>query len=472
MGASTTPPSADGGPAEAALAALPLLPPSAPPSGARVVAVAYSGGRDSTALLHATWRAVLAPVEGGGPRPEVVALHVHHGLSPQADAWQAHCEAQCARWSAEVGLTLRLRTERLKGTPAPGDSVEAWARTRRYEALARMARAEGASLVLMAHHRRDQAETFLLQALRGAGMAGLSGMPAQYRDPDGLRWCRPWLDRPREAIEAYVTRHGLDFIDDDSNTNPRFARNRLRLALWPALTGAFPDAEASLAQAGRRAQEARACLAELAQIDLAAVAPQDGPLSLAVWCRLSAARRSNALHAWLQRIPGLRVTRPLLDRLGQELGDGTGEPARWPCGEAGELRRYQGELTFAPQGPVERPGIPGGLAIPAPGRYELPAWGGRLHVSLVTSGGLAWTPGMVLTLRRREGAEQFQGGPRQPARALKKQFQSARVPAWERTGPLVFQGDVLVFVPGLGLDARALAPPGVAQVALRWEGLV
>ncbi len=469
MGVSTTPPSADDGNP----AGVPVSVPSSPPSPPSVVAVAYSGGRDSTALLHATWRALLAPVEGGGAQPEVVALHVHHGLHPQADAWLVHCEAQCARWAAEAGRPLRFRSERLTGAPAPGDSVEAWARAQRYEALARMARAEGATLVLLAHHRRDQAETFLLQALRGAGMAGLSGMPAQYRDAQGLRWCRPWLERPREAIDAYVARHRLDHIEDDSNANPRFARNRLRLNLWPSWTASFPDAEASLAQAARRAQEAQACLAELAHIDLRTMAPRGGPLDLKAWSRLSPPRRGNALHAWLQRIPGLRVTRPLLDRLSLELGNGEGAPARWPCGD-GELRRYQGELSYAPGIPESalRPGIPGALLIPAPGRYELPAWGGRLHVFPVEADGLAWTPGMVLTLRRREGAEQFQAGPRQPARSLKKQFQSARVPAWERTGPLVYQGEDLVFVPGLGLDARAWAPAGVAQVGLRWEGVV
>ena len=124
---------------------------------ARRVAVAASGGRDSTALLHATLRA--AQPSG----IEVLALHVHHGLHADADAWQAHVHAQARRWGAGFD------TRRLAGQPGPGDSVEAWARRGRYQALAEMARAAGCDLVLLAQHQRDQAETFLLQAMRGGG---------------------------------------------------------------------------------------------------------------------------------------------------------------------------------------------------------------------------------------------------------------------------------------------------------------
>jgi len=138
----------------------------------RRVAVAASGGRDSTALLHATCRAAR---ELG---LEVVALHVHHGLMPQADAWLDHVRRQCARWS-KTGLPVRFRAQVLAGQPGRGASVEAWARHKRYAALASMAHDEGIGLVLLAHHRSDQAETFLLQALRGSGPAGLSAMPAR-----------------------------------------------------------------------------------------------------------------------------------------------------------------------------------------------------------------------------------------------------------------------------------------------------
>jgi tRNA(Ile)-lysidine synthase len=209
------------------------------------VAVAFSGGRDSTALLYAT--ACAAREQGG---LEVVALHVHHGLSAHADAWLSHAQQQCDVWATQ-GLPVRLISRHVQLALKVGDSVEASARHARYAALADMAREADAEMILLAHHRRDQAETFLLQALRGAGISGLASMPADI-DRDGLRWVRPWLTYPREAIEAYVAHHGLLHIEDDSNTNTRFARNRLRLDVWPALLQAFPHAEASLASSAAR----------------------------------------------------------------------------------------------------------------------------------------------------------------------------------------------------------------------------
>ena len=153
------------------------------------VAVAASGGRDSTALLHATARAAR------DLGLEVHALHVHHGLVADADAWLERLEAQCRRWRA-AGLPVHFHSTRLDGRPARGESVEAWARRERYQALAAMARHAGCALVLLAHHRRDQAETFLLQALRGAGPAGLAAMPRRA-ERAGLTWARPWLAQPR-----------------------------------------------------------------------------------------------------------------------------------------------------------------------------------------------------------------------------------------------------------------------------------
>src|SRR3989338_5485517 len=198
------------------------------------VAVAFSGGRDSTALLHAT-----AVAARDWPGATVVALHVHHGLSAQADGWpgaglapllaprgwgakadgwQRHAEAACQVWAAE-GLPVRLLCRRVRLNLSVGDSVEAVARAARYTALQEMAREAHADLLLLAHHRQDQAETLLLQALRGGGLAGLAGIPRDVIR-EGVRWVRPWLDHPRSAIEAYVAAHGLVYIDDDSNADP------------------------------------------------------------------------------------------------------------------------------------------------------------------------------------------------------------------------------------------------------------
>lgn len=292
------------------------------------VAVATSGGRDSTALLHC----VLAQARPLGI--EVWALHVHHGLMAEADAWQAQVERQARRWGA------RFMAERLHGAPAKGDSVEAWAREGRYAALARLARACGCGVVLLAQHRRDQAETWLLQALRGAGSAGLSAMPRQARR-DGVLWLRPWLDQPREAIEAYVRRRRLRFVDDGSNADPRFARGRLRQAVWPALQAAFPQAEAVLAMAARHAQAAQALADEVAAADLPAV--QHGErLRITAWQALPPARRANVLRAWLQQRLGQGAPQTLVDRLLRE-ARGVG-PARWPAPGASVLRQ-RGELA-------------------------------------------------------------------------------------------------------------------------------
>ena len=425
------------------------------------VAVAYSGGRDSTALLHAT----LCGAAAVGVR--VNALHVHHGLSEHADAWLEHCQKQCERWR-QRGWPIDFSFDRLLHRPADGESVEAWAREQRYLALGAMARACGVSLVLLAQHRRDQAETWLLQALRGAGMAGLSGMP-DSAVRDGITWVRPWLHQSRDAIEAYLRRHRLRFVDDDSNSDSRFARNRLRIQVWPSLQAAFPHAEATLAMSAQWAQEASSCLEELAALDLGRVASEQG-LDVTAWLRLSAPRRTNALRAWLmlhrgQGGAGANLTARLLTELPSK------RSARWPCAE-GVLRLYRGSLSFeAASSEVAQVSREQQLSVLRGGDYELPGWAGRLRVRRCQQGGvpLAWLAGMEL--RQRSGGEQFQSGIGRPPRSLKKQFQAAAMPSWLRAGPLFYSGGQLVFVPGLGIDARVLALPGQTQVSLEWHPL-
>ncbi len=423
------------------------------------IAVAWSGGRDSTALLHATLVAA-APLG-----VEVLALHVHHGLSPNADDWLAHCERQCRNW-AKRGLVLRLCLTRLEGRPPRGESIEAWARRERYRALRGMALEQGAGTVLLAHHRLDQAETVLIQALRGGGVAGLAGMPREI-EREGLRWLRPWLAHDPDDIAAYVRRHRLRHIVDESNADPRFARNRLRLQVWPAIEQAFPSAQSTLADTAAWAQEASACLDELARDDLALAASPKG-LSVAAWRALSTARRSNALRHWLRGHLGQPAPGSLVTRLMEELG--RAKQGRWPV-ERGQLRVYRGHLSWIPDASANAPlqGPETMLSLRRAGRHSLPGWGGRLVVTRVRAGGvpLAWL-GQV-ELRVRSGGEQFRAGIGRPPRSLKKQYQAQGVPAWQRDGPLVYSGGQLVFVPGLGLDARVIGLPGQPLVDLRWE---
>lgn len=401
---------------------------------------------------------------------DVLALHVHHGLSRNADAWLAHCEDQCRRW-ARRHPNLQLVSHRLTARPAEGESVEAWARRARYRVLREMALGQQVDVVLLAHHRRDQAETLLLQALRGAGVAGLSGMPRRVLR-DGIEWQRPWLHQPREAIDAYVRRHRLKHIDDESNADTRFARNRLRHDVWPSLAKAFPHAEAALSTAADWAQEASAALEELARIDLVRVAvevPSGTAIGLALspWLELSVPRRSNVLRAWLKARLGAPAAASLVTRLMAELP--AVRSARWPVA-SGELQLHKAVLQHRASQPQPAPRVAreATLSVRCAGTFALPGWGGRLQVTRVTEGGvpLAWLA--HLDLKPREGAEQFQAGMARPPRSLKKQFQSMGVPAWDRDGPLVYSGGQLVFVPGLGMDARVTGLPGQALVSLRW----
>jgi tRNA(Ile)-lysidine synthase len=444
---------------------------------ARCIAVAYSGGRDSTALLHAT---AVAALEQPGQR--VLALHVHHGLSQHADQWLAHAQAQCAAW-AEQGLPVSLAWRHLALHQAPGDSIEAVARTARYQALTEMALQAGADTVLLGHHRRDQAETFLLQALRGAGIAGLSAMPA-VAERHGLRWERPWLNRPRSAIEAYVAQHGLAFIEDDSNADPRFARNRVRLTVWPALEAAFEQAEVSFVQAAGRAADARACLDDWLGQSLSKLlvegessSADKGAMKAQALLTWPLPHQRELLRHWFTTQTGRHLPASSVTRLTQELPSlvDTGRSILWRAG-AFDVCLYRGVLICRPAAlpqphprrQADSPQEPVTLCIKGPGRHALPAWGGELVVSEVESGGIALARLGQLTAKAREGGEVFQLGPHRPARPLRKQFQAQAVPEWERAWPIFYTEENLVFVPSLGLDARAWAAPGEPQVTLSW----
>lgn len=460
------------------------------------VAVAYSGGRDSTALLHAaacaareanremlantSAHAGVAPLDGGALC--VVALHVHHGLSPHADAWLAHAQAACDAWAAE-GLPVRLVARHVRLSADAGQGVEAEARALRHQALHEMAAEAGADMLLLAHHRRDQAETLLLQALRGGGLAGLAAMPKDDLR-DGLRWVRPWLDHPREAIEAYVAAHGLSHIDDESNSDPRFARNRLRLAVWPALQAAFPQAEVALAASAARLADALAPLRSWQSQALAVLqAPDDvAAMNVGLWARWTPAERRESLRHWFASVSGQALSAQWTLRLADELPRMLAHAPKpedacgvWP---ALGLGLYRGRLRWAP--PAAQPAHSEGegvaaeaqsVCIDAPGDWPLPAWGGMLRVLPCTQGGVAPEHLLDMAVAARTGGERFQAGPGRPPRTLKKQFQMLGVPAWERGAPLFWAGGHLLFVPGLGLDARCWAPPGMPQWAMSWHRL-
>lgn len=457
-------PAAEGGRTAPGLAAAPAIEAPAVPAPGAVAcdppapgfAVAWSGGRDSTALLHASLRAAQAL----GLR--VHALHIDHGLQPASADWARRCAARAARW-ARAGAPLRFASRRLSGRPAPGESVEAWARDGRHAALAALAREAGVDLLLLAHHAADQAETVLLQALRGAGPAGLAAMPArQLRE--GLCWARPWREQPRRAIEAYLRRHRLRWIEDPSNAQPVHARNRLRQAVWPALDAAFPQATPALLRLARHAAEAAENLRALAEADLAALGPAAAAgLSLDAVRAHPPARARLLLRHWIERHSGRPAPADRFDSLWQALGAGRG-PAVWPW-PGGQLQRYRDLLRW-----VDAPDDGAGGLPPAPAETALPA-GLRAEPLPLDSPEPGLPPDWLprLQARLRQGGERFQAGPGRPARALKKQFQAAGLPAWARQAPLFFAGETLVFVPGLGLDARCSVGSGQPRLRLVWQ---
>lgn len=215
---------------------------------AESLCVGLSGGCDSVVLLHV--------LSGLGLGERLTAMHVHHGLSPHADAWTEFCSDFCGR------LPVLLKIARVSVDRQSGLGLEAAARAARYAALAQCA----ADNLVLAHHQGDQAETLLFNLLRGAGVTGASAMPSA-RPLGGGHLLRPLLGVARSVLEDYARQHGLRWIEDESNADTRYSRNFLRHEVVPLLRGRFPAAEASLAQAAAHFAEADQLLAELAAVD-------------------------------------------------------------------------------------------------------------------------------------------------------------------------------------------------------------
>ena len=249
------------------------------------LAVAYSGGADSTALL-------LACAEKWPG--QVRALHVHHGLQAAADDFASHCEAVCAQ------LQVPLRVSRVMAGHAPGESPEDAARNARYEAFRALAHEEWAQpaikSIALAQHADDQiVETMLLALSRGAGLPGLSAMPASWQR-GGLDYHRPLLQVPAPEIRAWLARRGTAFIEDPTNTDERFTRNRIRARLLPALAETFPQFRDTFARSARHAAQAQALLLEVAREDLQLLG---SPPAIKALQLLSSPRQANAVRHWL-----------------------------------------------------------------------------------------------------------------------------------------------------------------------------
>ena len=397
--------------------------------------IAFSGGLDSTVLLHLL--ATLAKTES---LPALSAIHIHHGLQAAADAWPQHCQAICD------ALAIALQVERV--TVQKGASLERAARDARYAVFGALT--ESNDVLLTGQHRDDQAETLLFRLMRGAGVRGLSGIPAQRAVGQGIL-VRPLLDVSRAELEAYANAHELTWIEDPSNQDRHFSRNYLRHQVIPVLTERWPQAQASMARTAAHLREAQGLLDELAQIDLAQAETVHEfawlgvpSLELAPLASISDARQRNALSHWLEPLTSL----PDADHWSGwiNLRDATTDASPiWRLAD-GELHRSAGRIWWLSADWLQAPVI--GVEWHSPSSaLRLP---GNGHVRF--SGP---TPSGPLRIGYRQGGEVMHLADR-GHRDLKRLLNERGVPGFVRGRlPLLFRGEELLAVANLsGLDGQ------------------
>lgn len=382
------------------------------------LAAGLSGGVDSVVLLHLLRD--LAPRHGY----RLSAVHVHHGLSPNADAWARFCRKLCRDW----GVPLVVRRARIQ---KKGRGLEAAAREARRAVFARLR----VDAIALAHQLDDQAETVLLNLLRGAGTRGAAAMPAAGR-LGGKILLRPLLHVPRREILAYARAHGLAWIEDESNRDDALTRNFLRLRVGPLLEQRFPRWRESLARAARH------------------FAAADAGASVALREFLAAR--------------GLRAPSEakLVDMLKQLTARGARTLIRH---DGAQLRVYRGAVE------IDRSGEPmpfTAMQWRGEPRLSIPALGGELRFRRARGRGIAaaLVDGRELRVCLRGGGERLRPDPRRPRRSLKNLFQEAGVPPWRRERlPLLFCGDQLVWAPGLGVDAAWQARSRARGIQPEWR---
>jgi tRNA(Ile)-lysidine synthase len=413
--------------------------------------IAFSGGLDSTVLLH-----LLAHLAKTQTLPALNAIHIHHGLQAAADAWPEHCQSICAALGVPLQV-VRVQVE-------PGASLERAARDARYGAFSDATQVN--EVLLTAQHRDDQAETLLFRLLRGAGVRGLSGIPGDRALGRG-HLLRPLLDVTRAELEAYAQAHQLCWIEDPSNEDRQFSRNYLRHQVLPVITERWPQAVATIARSAAHLSEAQGLLDELAHIDLAHARTGSEfdwlgvpSLELAALADLSAARQRNALSHWLAAYTRL----PDSDHWSgwEDLRDATGDARPvWRLAD-GELHRAGGRIWWLSGRWLRTPPSAGSWADPS------------ISFFLPDNGVLTLcdqTPNGPLHIRYREGGEVMHL-PDRGHRDLKRLLNERGVPGFVRGRlPLLFRGEQLLAVANLrGLDGSVQdgwhlhwQPPGEDQ---------
>lgn len=403
-------------------------------------------------LLH-----VLAQLPGARLR----ALHVDHGLHPESPVWERHCRASCQ------ALGVDYASERVQVTDRAALGLEAAARRARYGCFARhLAPGE---VLLTAHHRDDQAETLLLQLLRGTGLAGLAGMATKMPFSAGFH-ARPLLGVPRTYLEQYARQAGLRWLEDPSNRDQRLARNFIRHRVLPALATRWPTAGERLAQAARHAAEANTLLQELAEADTGPCRLADGALHVPALLALPLPRQRNVLRFWLREqgcpSPTTAQTELLLVQLNKTPDTRRGF---FSLGKT-RLARYRDRLARY----VPAPAVSGVLPWDGNAPLLIPPGDRWLRLRRADSGGLAQSRvnGAAMEVRFRRGGETCRLPGRRHHHKLKKLLQQAGVPPWERAQlPLLYINDELAAIADRWVCTPYAAQPGEPGYVVTLETL-
>lgn len=420
--------------------------------------IAYSGGVDSHVLLDLCARLQRSMQAA----PVFTAVHIHHGLQREADAWASHCELACRE------LSIPFLLVKVDASAEPGESPEEAARRARYRAIRSRLSAE--EIVLTAQHRDDQAETLLLQLMRGAGLAGLAAMPECSNLGPGFL-LRPLLNHSRRQLQTYAEEHDLRWIDDPSNLNLGHDRNFLRHQVIPLLEKRWPGVVKALSRTAGHCAEAQRLLGDLAD-DLCRSTRRADGISLDV-ARLSLLRAEDqrlVLRAWLRRAGYRMPPAVVIERILNEVLPAGPDKTPIVSWREGEVRRYRdGLFLLRPQFPID-PSVR--ISWDGSSALELPDNNGELDVS-VTSGcavdAETWRRASI-TVRYRQGGETCRLAGRTGTHTLKKLFQELGIPPWLRgRAPLVYINDELAVVAGWWVCAPFAVKPGESGIAISWR---
>jgi tRNA(Ile)-lysidine synthase len=426
------------------------------------IAVAYSGGLDSSLLLE------LAARYCHRRGRALHVFHIHHGLSPNADDWRAHCERQALALGAHFdAINITVQDPKQLG-------IEQAARMARYDALGQLCRRHKVRLLLTAHHQDDQAETVLLQLFRGTGLRGLGGM-ADTHDAhallgEGLALGRPLLECSRDELEQAAKVMDVAHIVDESNEDTRYRRNAVRHEIAPVVEQFFPAFASTIARSSQHWQAAQRLLDDLAELDEAQCAEGDA-LRLDRLSQLSADRADNLLRYWLAGQGALQPpSAAQLSQLRTQVLHARAEthPSLQLCGLL--LQRHGGLLIADIPKAGEPPHQDISIQWRGEREIEVPEWQGSLLFDTGADKGVCPLRLQVwpMLLRARSGGERLKPDPLRPSRTLKNLFQESALPAQQRPWlPLAYVSGALVFAAGLGMDVREADAAGGVRFSWR-----